>query len=68
MEHIGVVGCGLMGSGIAEIVARSGSSVVVIERNAEALNAGRDRIEKSLTRAVRRENCPRRKRNSLDSI
>ena len=52
MERIGVVGCGLMGSGIAEIAARSGSDVPVIERNAEALNAGRDRIEKSLSRAV----------------
>jgi 3-hydroxybutyryl-CoA dehydrogenase len=52
MERIGVVGCGLMGSGIAEITARSGSDVTVIERNAEALNAGRDRIEKSLSRAV----------------
>jgi 3-hydroxybutyryl-CoA dehydrogenase len=41
-----------MGSGIAEIVARSGSSVVVIERNADALNLGRDRIEKSFARAV----------------
>jgi 3-hydroxybutyryl-CoA dehydrogenase len=52
MERIGVVGCGLMGSGIAEIAARSGSDVTVIERNAEAVNAGRDRIEKSLSRAV----------------
>ena len=52
MERIGVVGCGLMGSGIAEIASRSGSDVTVIERNAEALNAGRDRIEKSLSRAV----------------
>jgi 3-hydroxybutyryl-CoA dehydrogenase len=52
MERIGVVGCGLMGSGIAEIAARSGSDVTVIERNTDALNAGRDRIEKSLSRAV----------------
>jgi 3-hydroxybutyryl-CoA dehydrogenase len=52
MDRVGVVGCGLMGSGIAEIVARSGSSVVVIERNADALNLGRDRIEKSFARAV----------------
>ncbi len=52
MERVGVVGCGLMGSGIAEISARSGSSVVVIERDAQALRAGIDRIEKSLSRAV----------------
>ena len=52
MERIGVVGCGLMGSGIAEIAARSGSQVTVVERDATALAAGRERIEKSLSRAV----------------
>ena len=52
MERIGVVGCGLMGSGIAEIAARAGSEVIVVERDAQALAAGRARIEKSLSRAV----------------
>ena len=52
MERIGVVGCGLMGSGIAEIAARSGTDVIVVERNAEALAQGESRIERSLTRAV----------------
>ncbi|NNN01990.1 MAG: 3-hydroxybutyryl-CoA dehydrogenase [Acidimicrobiaceae bacterium] len=52
MERIGVVGCGLMGSGIAEIAARAGSDVIVIERNAEALAQGTARIERSLSRAV----------------
>jgi len=52
MERIGVVGCGLMGSGIAEVCARAGADVVVIERDAEALAAGQARIERSLDRAV----------------
>jgi 3-hydroxybutyryl-CoA dehydrogenase len=52
MERIGVVGCGLMGSGIAEIAARAGADVIVVERNAEALAQGRARIERSLSRAV----------------
>ncbi len=52
MDRVGVVGCGLMGSGIAEVAARAGADVVVIERNAEALAAGVARIERSLTRAV----------------
>jgi len=51
MERIGVVGCGLMGAGIAEVAARAGIEVTVIEQNTDALNAGRDRVEKSLTRA-----------------
>ena len=52
MERIGVVGCGLMGSGIAEICARAGADVVVIERDADALAQGQARIERSLERAV----------------
>ena len=52
MERIGVVGCGLMGSGIAEVCARAGADVIVIERDAEALASGQSRIERSLERAV----------------
>lgn len=52
MERIGVVGCGLMGSGIAEISARAGSHVVVVERDQDALDAGQVRIERSLERIV----------------
>jgi 3-hydroxybutyryl-CoA dehydrogenase len=52
MERIGVVGCGLMGSGIAEVTARAGAFVTVIEADEEALKRGLDRIENSLSRAV----------------
>ena len=51
MERVGVVGCGLMGSGIAEVAARAGADVVVIERDREAVAAGQGRIERSLSRA-----------------
>jgi 3-hydroxybutyryl-CoA dehydrogenase len=49
----GVVGCGLMGSGIAEVLARAGRQVVVHEVDADAASRGRARIETSLGRAVR---------------
>jgi 3-hydroxybutyryl-CoA dehydrogenase len=52
MERIGVVGCGLMGSGIAEVAARAGAFVTIIEADDEALKRGQDRVEKSLSRAV----------------
>ena len=55
IEKVGVVGCGLMGSGIAEISAKAGLDVVVREMNDEALAAGKARIEKSLGRAVKKE-------------
>jgi 3-hydroxybutyryl-CoA dehydrogenase len=52
VKTVGVVGCGLMGSGIAEIFARAGSTVVVHEVDAEAARRGRARIEKSVLRAA----------------
>ena len=53
IDRIGVVGCGLMGSGMAEVSARAGLDVVIVEANDDALAAGGKRIEKSLERAVR---------------
>jgi 3-hydroxybutyryl-CoA dehydrogenase len=41
-----------MGSGIAEVTARAGAFVTVIEADEDALKRGQDRIEKSLSRAV----------------
>ena len=54
IERVGVVGCGLMGSGIAEVCARSGYTVIVREATDELLQAGLDRIRKSMERAVQR--------------
>ncbi|MEO9328067.1 3-hydroxybutyryl-CoA dehydrogenase [Gordonia aurantiaca] len=52
MQKIGVIGGGTMGAGIAEVCAKSGSNVVVIEVKQEFADAARARIEKSLGRAV----------------
>jgi 3-hydroxybutyryl-CoA dehydrogenase len=53
-QRVGVIGCGLMGSGIAEVCARAGLGVIVVEAGQDALNAGRRRIESSLAKAVDR--------------
>ena len=52
INTVGVVGCGLMGSGIVEVCARENLDVLSYELNQPALDAGRARIEKSLERAL----------------
>ncbi|WP_376789702.1 3-hydroxyacyl-CoA dehydrogenase family protein [Thermoflexus sp.] len=54
VRTIGVVGCGLMGSGIAEVCARAGFQVIVREVNPELLRKGLDRIRASMAKAVER--------------
>ncbi len=52
ISKVGIVGCGLMGSGIAEISAKAGLDVLVLEVTEELCQKGKGRIEKSLGRAV----------------
>ncbi|WP_414637626.1 3-hydroxybutyryl-CoA dehydrogenase [Amycolatopsis sp.] len=58
MERVGIVGCGQMGAGIAEVCARAGLDVVAVESGAEAVEAGRRRLEGSLGRAERKGRIP----------
>ena len=53
IQNVGVIGSGLMGSGIAEVCARAGLDVVVREVHAAAAEAGLARLTNSLDRAVR---------------
>ena len=52
IEKVGVIGCGLMGAGIAEVAARAGLETKVREVNEEFLGKGLERIEGSLAKAV----------------
>jgi 3-hydroxybutyryl-CoA dehydrogenase len=54
IRRVGVIGCGLMGSGIAEVCARAGRDVLVYEPDAAALERGRAHLTDSLERALRR--------------
>ncbi|KJY33536.1 MULTISPECIES: 3-hydroxybutyryl-CoA dehydrogenase [unclassified Streptomyces] len=54
IARVGVIGCGLMGSGIAEVFARAGLDVLVAEASGEALEFGRTRLTNSLETAVKR--------------
>jgi 3-hydroxybutyryl-CoA dehydrogenase len=54
IRKIGVVGCGLMGSGIVEVCAKAGYEVVVREVNDALLQSGLGRVQSSLAKAVAR--------------
>ncbi len=54
IKTVGVVGCGLMGSGIVELIAKNGYQVVVREVNDDFLKKGLDRVSGSMARAVER--------------
>lgn len=52
---VGIVGLGTMGAGIAEVFARHGYAVVGVEKDDEGLARGRQYLEHSTARAVKRE-------------
>ena len=52
LQRVGVVGCGLMGAGIAEVCARAGLDVAVSEADESATAAGAERVRRSMERAV----------------
>ncbi len=52
VQTIGIIGCGLMGSGIAEVAAKSGFQVLVREFDESLVSRQMDRVAKSMERAV----------------
>ncbi|HEY2459911.1 MAG TPA: 3-hydroxybutyryl-CoA dehydrogenase [Candidatus Acidoferrum sp.] len=52
IQKVGVVGCGLMGSGIAQVAAQAGFTTVVREVSPEVVDKGLKGIEKNLGRLV----------------
>jgi len=65
VKRVGVVGCGIMGSGITEVVARSGIAVTVVEMNEDALKLGIGKIETSVKKAVAHGKLSEEARDSL---
>jgi len=55
IKQVGIVGCGQMGGGIAQVCAQSGYEVIASEVNEELLNKGLASINSRLTRAVEKE-------------
>jgi 3-hydroxybutyryl-CoA dehydrogenase len=54
IERVGIIGSGIMGSGIAEVAAKSGHEVVLRSRSRASADAMLASLEKSLTKQVER--------------
>ena len=65
ITKVGVVGCGTMGSGICEVSARAGLDVVFCETTDELVQAGHDRIKRSVEKAVERGKLEKSEADSL---
>ena len=65
IKKVGVVGCGLMGRGIAQVSAAAGFETVVREVNEELLAKGLGSIEKGLDRLVEKEKIDQASRDAV---
>jgi 3-hydroxybutyryl-CoA dehydrogenase len=48
IKNVGVVGCGLMGSGIVQVAAQAGCQVLFVEANNDLVNRGLDRLRQTM--------------------
>jgi 3-hydroxybutyryl-CoA dehydrogenase len=65
IEKVGVVGCGLMGSGIAQVAAAAGCHVTVREVSPQLVEKGLQSIEKNLARLVEKEKLAAAERDQI---
>src|SRR5246127_3525741 len=65
IQKVGVVGCGLMGSGIAQVSAQAGFPTVVREVSPEIVDKGLKSIEKNLARLLEKGNITEAQRNEI---
>jgi 3-hydroxybutyryl-CoA dehydrogenase len=68
IKKVGVVGCGQMGSGIAQVCAQAGYAVVVSEINDELLQKGLAAIEAYLSRSVQKERITQQDKDNTLSL
>ncbi len=68
IKKVGVLGCGLMGSGIAQVAATAGFDVTVLEVEQKFLDKGFAGIEKSLAKFAEKPARSRESRQQKDAI
>src|SRR5581483_9491338 len=64
IKKVGVLGCGLMGSGIVEVCARAGYEVVVREVNDDFLQKGLAKLDGSMNTGVEKGKLKKEERDA----
>ena len=64
IRKVGVIGCGLMGAGVAQVAAQAGYETVVREMNEELLEEGLGRISAFLDKGVAKRKLTQAKRDA----
>lgn len=67
MIKVGILGAGSMGSGIAQVAAQSGHSVVLIDTNQDALNKAKASLSKIMDRLVEKEKITSQESNDIQN-
>ena len=67
IQHVGVIGCGLMGSGIAQVSAQAGLQVTVLESEGPFLDSGLKRIQRSWDKLVEKSKLEASDREASES-
>lgn len=65
LEKVGILGCGAMGSGIAQVVLQGGYEVIVREMDQEALARGISNVNASLEKLVKKERLTQEQKTGL---
>jgi len=67
MKKVGITGAGAMGSGIAQVAATAGHSVVLFDAKAEALNLSKSKLAKVMDRLVEKEKFTSKEAEAIQS-
>ena len=67
IKHVGIIGSGTMGSGIAQVAATAGCSVKLYDTNSEALDKAKTGLEKILNRLIEKGRIDEAEKNRIQS-
>ena len=67
IKHVGIIGSGTMGSGIAQVAATAGCSVKLYDTNSEALDKAKTALEKILNRLIEKGRIDEAEKNRIQS-